>query len=38
MPDTKFSLPALREHLRKYLWVYLIGIALCLAGLFFINR
>lgn len=32
MPDTKFSLPALREHLRKYLWVYLIGIAICLVG------
>ena len=32
MPDTKFSLPALREHLRKYLWIYLIGIAMCLVG------
>ena len=32
MPDTKFSWPALREHLRKYLWVYLVGVALCLAG------
>ncbi len=32
MPDTKFSLPALAEHIRKYLWVYLVGIALCLVG------
>ena len=32
MPDTKFSLPALAEHIRKYLWVYLIGVALCLVG------
>ena len=32
MPDTKFSLPALREHIRKYLWIYLIGIAFCLVG------
>lgn len=32
MPDTKFSLPALREHLRRYLWIYLIGVALCLLG------
>ena len=32
MPDTKFSFAALREHLRKYLWIYLIGIAICLLG------
>ena len=32
MPDTKFSLPALREHLRRYFWIYLVGIALCLFG------
>ena len=30
MPDTKFTLPALREHLRRYIWIYLIGIAACL--------
>lgn len=32
MPDTKFSFAALKEHLRKYLWVYLIGVAACLLG------
>lgn len=32
MPDTKFTLPALKEHLRRYLWVYIIGIAMCLIG------
>ena len=32
MPDTRFSWRGLREHLRKYLWVYLAGIALCLVG------
>ena len=32
MPDTKFSWRALREHLRKYFWIYLIGIAVCLLG------
>ena len=32
MPDTSFSWRGLREHLRKYLWIYLLGIALCLAG------
>lgn len=32
MPDTKFSWRGLREHLRKYLWVYLVGVALCLVG------
>lgn len=31
MPDTKFSWRALREHLRKFLWVYLVGVALCLS-------
>lgn len=30
MPNTTFSLPALREHLRKYFWIYLVGIAVCL--------
>lgn len=32
MPDTKFSWRGLREHIRKFLWIYLLGIALCLAG------
>ena len=32
MPDTKFSFAALKEHLRRYFWVYLIGIAACLLG------
>lgn len=32
MPDTKFSWPMLKEHLRRYLWIYLIGIAVCLLG------
>lgn len=32
MPDTRFSWRALREHMRKYLWVYLVGIAVCLVG------
>lgn len=32
MPDTKFSLPALREHIRRYFWIYLVGVALCLVG------
>ena len=32
MPDTKFSWRALREHLRKYFWIYLIGIAVCMLG------
>lgn len=32
MPDTKFSFAALKEHLRKYLWIYIVGIALCLFG------
>ena len=32
MPITKFSLAALREHIRKYLWIYVIGIGLCLLG------
>lgn len=30
MPDTKLSLPMLKEHLRKYLWIYIAGIAVCL--------
>lgn len=30
MPNTSFSLPALREHLRKHFWIYLVGIAVCL--------
>ena len=32
MPDTKFSWRGLREHLRKYFWIYLLGVALCLVG------
>lgn len=32
MPDTRFSWRFLREHLRKYIWLYLLGIALGLAG------
>ena len=32
MPDTKFSWTALREHVRKYLWIYIVGIAVCLLG------
>ena len=32
MPDTKISWRSLREHLRKYLWLYLVGIALGLLG------
>lgn len=32
MPDTKFSWRALREHIRRYLWIYLAGIAICLVG------
>ena len=30
MPDTKFSLAALREHLRKFLWIYIVGVGICL--------
>ena len=30
MPDTKFSFAKLKEHLRKSLFVYIIGIAVCL--------
>lgn len=30
MPDTKFSWRRLREHLRRTLWIYLAGIAVCL--------
>ena len=32
MPDTSFSWRGLREHLRRYLWIYLIGVAVCLLG------
>ena len=32
MPDTSFSFRALREHIRKYFWIYLVGIALSLVG------
>ena len=32
MPDTKFSWRGLREHLRKYWFLYLVGIALGLFG------
>ncbi|MBQ8110595.1 MAG: hypothetical protein IJ124_10585 [Clostridia bacterium] len=30
MPDTKFSLRALCGHIRRYFWIYLAGIAVCL--------
>jgi len=30
MPVTKFSFAALREHIRKYLWIYIIGVGACL--------
>lgn len=30
MPDTKLSWPHLREHIRKYIWIYVIGVAACL--------
>ncbi len=30
MPDTKFSFRALREHIRKYLWLYVVGVAVSL--------
>ena len=32
MPDTKFSWRGLREHLRQYWWLYLLGIAVSLVG------
>ena len=32
MPDTKLSWRGLREHLRKYLWLYLLGAVLGLFG------
>ena len=32
MPDTRFSWRSLREPLRKYIWLYLLGIALGLMG------
>ena len=32
MPDTKFSWRGLREHLRRYRWLYLLGIVMGLAG------
>lgn len=30
MPDTKFSFAALKEHIRKYLWIYAAGIVVSL--------
>ena len=30
MPETKLGLAAIREHLRQYLWLYIIGIALAM--------
>ena len=30
MPDTKFSFRALREHIRKYFCLYIVGVAVCL--------
>lgn len=32
MPITKFSWPRLREHIRKFFWIYVVGIAVCLFG------
>ena len=32
MPDTRFSWRGLRDHIRKYFWIYLVGIAVCLIG------
>ena len=32
MPDTRFSWAALREHLRRHLWIYIVGIGVCLLG------
>ena len=32
MPDTKFTWARLREHVRKYFWIYFFGIVICLAG------
>ena len=32
MPETRFSGRALREHLRRYLWIYVTGIIVCLLG------
>ena len=32
MPDTKFSWRRLREHIRRFFWVYAVGIAVCLVG------
>lgn len=32
MPDTTFSWRGLREHLRKYIWLYLLGVALGVLG------
>lgn len=32
MPESKFTVARLKEHLRKFFWVYLLGVALCMAG------
>ena len=32
MPESKFTWPRLKEHLRKFFWIYLIGIVVCVAG------
>ena len=32
MPESKFTWPRLKEHLRKFLWIYLVGIVVCVAG------
>ena len=32
MPDTKFSWRGLREHIRKFFWIYILGIVICLVG------
>ena len=29
MPDTKFTWANLREHLRKYIWIYVAGVVVC---------
>lgn len=32
MPDTRLTWPRFREHLRKYGWIYLVGIAAVYKG------
>ena len=33
MPESKFTWPRLKEHLRKFFWIYLIGIVVCVPAL-----